>query len=386
MGRTSQSAKPIVQQLVDASRANTDRYHLDAKLFDPVYANARQLLSDRRRDRVESPMPCHADFVSAFVDGRSFLGDEGEVLTVAVREVGRLVVTSGRIVVCDPNYGSGHEPLARSVPVGTYPVLLSSANDRIACAMLRIRDIEPVLWEMAVWPGQNPADLEGDQFYGYGVDAGTGAFLDADQNQYLDKLADEALFDGTRIPGDPFSGEWAERVLAEKTGGNLIAFSSGYGDGRYPSYWGLDERGDAVCLVTDFGLLVDHPGVSFSLTGAFCRPPGEVRHRALELADLVMEIIPGQSADRSIIVGFLGPKADSANASFEDDSGEQIDSGYTDINVSGSHGELSYSYREHVLSPKVTEQDRAEIRLRVYVALPACPMPVARPTGSSPPT
>src|SRR5438128_8534404 len=126
MSEATRDSKPVTQQLVEAYSANTDRYRLDNKLFDPVYANARLLLKKRRKERSDSPMPCHTDFPSAFVDGQTFLTELGGTLKVAVREVGRLVVTSGRIVVCDPCYGSGKQPLARRIPTGKYPVILST--------------------------------------------------------------------------------------------------------------------------------------------------------------------------------------------------------------------------------------------------------------------
>ena len=39
-------------------------------------------------------------------------------------------------------------------------------------------------------------------------------------------------------------------------GGNLIAFSSGWGDGSYASFFGYDAHDNLVCLVTDFRVLL----------------------------------------------------------------------------------------------------------------------------------
>ena len=40
----------------------------------------------------------------------------------------------------------------------------------------------------------------------------------------------------------------------------VIAFSSGDGDASYDSFFGLDVRGDALCLVTDFHVFaIDQP-------------------------------------------------------------------------------------------------------------------------------
>jgi hypothetical protein len=63
-------------------------------------------------------------------------------------------------------------------------------------------------------------------------------------------------FDRAFRPDEIFSKYWAELVVDPDTGANLVAFSSGYGDGAYPSFWGIDESGELCCLVTDFGILV----------------------------------------------------------------------------------------------------------------------------------
>ncbi|WP_317615143.1 MULTISPECIES: DUF4241 domain-containing protein [Bacillus] len=37
---------------------------------------------------------------------------------------------------------------------------------------------------------------------------------------------------------------------------DIAMFTTGFGDGMYPSFWGLDENGEPACLVTDF-LIMD---------------------------------------------------------------------------------------------------------------------------------
>ncbi|GEM_PF-2788441 len=49
--------------------------------------------------------------------------------------------------------------------------------------------------------------------------------------------------------------EWADFQLEDETGLNVVYFTSGFGDGLYPSYWGYDGAGDLACLVTDFEVL-----------------------------------------------------------------------------------------------------------------------------------
>ncbi len=43
--------------------------------------------------------------------------------------------------------------------------------------------------------------------------------------------------------------------LNPETGGNVIAFSTGFGDGFYDSQVGYDKSGKIVCIVTDFDVI-----------------------------------------------------------------------------------------------------------------------------------
>ena len=45
---------------------------------------------------------------------------------------------------------------------------------------------------------------------------------------------------------------WLDMKLG---GGNLIAFSSGYGDGSYASYAGFDSERHVSVVVTDFAII-----------------------------------------------------------------------------------------------------------------------------------
>lgn len=47
---------------------------------------------------------------------------------------------------------------------------------------------------------------------------------------------------------------WLNRKFAD---GNLVAFSSGYGDGMYATYAGLDQANEIAVIVTDFSVVPD---------------------------------------------------------------------------------------------------------------------------------
>lgn len=212
-------------------------------------------------------MPTTApDPAPLFAPGTSFSYEDGLTGTLSVADVGELALPTGRVVACDPfvYLGSGDvEPFTTEVAPGRYPVQAAVAtlvhpgaapgprpHTRVAAVRLAVRDTAAVSWELALLPGQDPAELGEDEFFGYGVDAGTGCFYDASA---------DGAFPGTE---DEEGAVWAamERVgdgpgvfMAEgEDGHNLAGFTSGWGDGAYPTWIGRDAEGAVTCFVTDF--------------------------------------------------------------------------------------------------------------------------------------
>lgn len=174
--------------------------------------------------------------------------------TSELKEIGNLSVPTGHIVACDPLVFPERSPFERSVTPGTYPVYLhlahfGSDHMRVAFGLLRFQDQLPVTWELATMKGQDVSTLQEDEFFGYPVDAGTGCFMDAKSANIMAEMEDGYEFYENVI--EPVYDEWANIQLSEE-GDNVILFHSGWGDGSYPSFWGLNEQGEAVCLVTNF--------------------------------------------------------------------------------------------------------------------------------------
>jgi hypothetical protein len=211
------------------------------------------------------------DFRKAFRHGARFRTDFLGEFHVECQEAGELAVPTGRLVACDPLVFPESAPFRKRVPPGRYPVLLSiahippekgggAADQRIACAMLRLSRRAPQRWQMAVKTGQPLRALKKGEFYGYPVDSGTGCFMDLAAGRLLDRRMgeDPDYFNRLIDPARPVyvpTRDWAEFPLEERTGLNLVLFSSGFGDGLYASYWGYDAAGRLACLVTDFDVL-----------------------------------------------------------------------------------------------------------------------------------
>ncbi|MGO7213831.1 DUF4241 domain-containing protein [Rhizobium ruizarguesonis] len=191
--------------------------------------------------------------------------------SIGVIHMGNVELTSGRVVAADPLAQPDRPALARTVPPGEYPVTLYQAFGRVAAASMRFAEGKPDRWELAVLPGQDPATLKDGEIFGYPVDAGLGCYMDADTldligereeqvhaqkpdsdvNYYDDVLASDL---------EANKGTYAlHRPVAGKKG-NVAVFWSGWGDGFYPAFWGLDRDGRALVLLTDFSVVENADG------------------------------------------------------------------------------------------------------------------------------
>ena len=197
----------------------------------------------------------------AFTSGFSSTDSDGDKYVFAPTSIGNLKVIDGKIIACDPLCMYIEDPFTADFPLGQFPVDLAIAtinNDdqRTGFARIRFSDAKPVKWDYALTEGQDPKDLSKDEFFGYGVDSGTGAFMDTSGFDEFEELyKDEELF--STIP-DRLEQSYQDTrswLMWEGQNSNGALFSTGYGDGLYGSYIGYDAKGMICRLVTDFGLL-----------------------------------------------------------------------------------------------------------------------------------
>lgn len=210
------------------------------------------------------PMPA-PDFGWIFTEGRTFtFPDDGQTGTMALLSGGELALPTGRVAVCDPLVALGEElgGFTATVAPGRYPVTVAvvtlgdpdadQPHRRVAAARLEISDAPAVTWELALQQEQDAAGLADDEFFGYGVDAGTGCFVDASVDSRFDGGTgpeDSQLIDAIEATG------WTVQPLNHTdpaTGQQVVLFFSGWGDGAYPTWVGRDTAGEVCCFATDF--------------------------------------------------------------------------------------------------------------------------------------
>jgi tetratricopeptide (TPR) repeat protein len=288
-----------LQRYDEAEVSNARWISINAKLYPSL------AIPQHKLQAVDEPVVIdrHTDFTKAFRDGYTFYRDFPHFgiseVTFSTYELGELNLTSGHIVTCDPSIEEAYRcPFIQCVEPGQYPVFLSVAYEEIsgyaniACAMIRFREEAAIRWELAQIhvPGSSGSGEV------YGVDSGKGCFMDVDaaevlfelrsysfqekadintawltgdtrqtneaigvaidrswnrfQQEFDDRLNAEMDSNEIRPPGQL----WANIQVSNSTQANIVAFSSGYGDGAYVSYWGYDAAGNLVSLVTDFAL------------------------------------------------------------------------------------------------------------------------------------
>ncbi|WP_394620163.1 DUF4241 domain-containing protein [Lentzea sp. JNUCC 0626] len=171
-----------------------------------------------------------------------------------------LFLPSGEVVASGWRWeGIGFTEIA---PPGRYPVLLYSllpeggeswAPDPLAVRLV-IRDAPVVSWSMALLPGQDPAELSEDGFFGFAVDGGEGNLIDA---QCLRELHDTGTYlefvDDAKIDLD-----FGDRLASSEDdeGRETVGFKIG-SDGVYPTWIGRTEDGELACYLIEL-LLFDN--------------------------------------------------------------------------------------------------------------------------------
>jgi hypothetical protein len=192
--------------------------------------------------------------------------DEGRTIAFETHSVGYLKITSGLVVACDPLVVFDWQPFPIAVPRGWHQVQLAIAclpggDERVAFARLRLAPKAMAdRWELACPAGKQISELGEDEFFGYGVDSGTGCFMDPVALRLLNERMDQdedyfnVIIDGME-QNYKHTWSWLDFCPLADQDDNIVCFHSGYGDGSYPSFFGYAGGDSPTDLVTDFMVL-----------------------------------------------------------------------------------------------------------------------------------
>src|SRR5215475_3938146 len=213
-----------------------------------------------------APNPRHVEIAFSSQD----LLQYGKRVEFQCREIGHLIVTSGALAASDPFVSPDPPPFTQTIPAGRYPVSVAIAcfgageerDERVAFARVDLSNLPPLSWTMALTEGQDPAALEHDGYFGYGVDAGTGCFMDPIAGRLLAERMEQddeyfnVIMDGMQTTYR-HTRSWLDWRPSPERDANIVCFSSGWGDGHYPSFFGFSSEGRLCVLLTDFLILTE---------------------------------------------------------------------------------------------------------------------------------
>lgn len=183
-------------------------------------------------------------------------------------DAGKIHLSTGSIVACDPLITNDMPAFKVNFPQGDFPVLVHKERESNCIAYVEIvfSDAQISEWKLATTDGQNIEELKGEEIFGYPVESGMGCFMDAETQDCLNHL-EKRLF---HRKGAEFMGIYEEFFHEhffdengaidqfaflkpdEDKAGNIFAFETGYGEGFYASYIGFGIHGEPVKLVSEF--------------------------------------------------------------------------------------------------------------------------------------
>lgn len=184
--------------------------------------------------------------------------------TLTKINIGSLKLKSGNIIATDPILLYDDQPFNIKVKPGEYSVFayvadFENGDKKVALSKIEISKEAPIKWVMALYEGENSNNLKNDEFLGFDVENGICSYMDERVMEELDMLFEEDLEEYEEMISKSVKFNKKEfthkNIPYGKNGCNIIAFTAGWKDGTFPSYFGYDKNNKPCCLVTDFMVL-----------------------------------------------------------------------------------------------------------------------------------
>ncbi|MDC8098890.1 MULTISPECIES: DUF4241 domain-containing protein [Chryseobacterium] len=183
-------------------------------------------------------------------------------------EVGKIYLSSGKLIACDPLITNDMLPFTTEFPKGNFSVMLHKERESncVAYAEIIFSNSAITDWKLATTAGQNVKDLAEGEVFGYPVESGMGCLMDVDTQTSLNDL-EQKLY---QKKGGDFMGiyeeffhdyffdengaidQYAFLKPADEHPGTIFAFETGYGEGFYASYIAYDKDQQPVKIITEF--------------------------------------------------------------------------------------------------------------------------------------
>lgn len=195
------------------------------------------------------------------VDGKQVKAHSTKA-TIQIVQLGHIEFPSGRVSPKDTMMLDVGAELDRSVPTSAGKVeaaiaKLASGDERIA--FIRVQFLQDSAERYALAIRQIGSGWHESYREAYPVDSGYGGFIDftlQDEVNGLfeakDKDLTSRLHKELELQSKP---TWSWSNFEIKPGVKILVASSGFGDGAYRTFYGLNSKDEVVSLVTDFNVV-----------------------------------------------------------------------------------------------------------------------------------
>ncbi|UTC51679.1 DUF4241 domain-containing protein [Treponema sp. OMZ 855] len=209
--------------------------------------------------------------------GNLFSQNEVQGKKLFILPMGTVHFPTGNVLVRDPlvYLNRNAEPYLQKVPTGIFPletlvVEIEEDHYRYVATRVKFSNEKAAVYREALIGNEDLDNVDGESFFGFNVDAGLATVVDVktrdaycnfesrwanenpDKNIYDDYFAKE--FKKSYVANPRFQrdgGDWINYPL-EGTDLTVPMIQSGFGDGKYPVYFGYDKN-DAICeLVIEY--------------------------------------------------------------------------------------------------------------------------------------
>lgn len=183
-------------------------------------------------------------------------------------EAGKIYLSSGKLVACDPLITNDMKPFSTDFPKGDFSVLVHKERESNCVAYVEIvfTNEEIADWKLATTEGQEVKELADGEVFGYPVESGMGCFMDVDTQNSLNQLEQklyhrkgvdfmgiyEEFFHEHFFDENGAIDQYAFLKPSENHPGTIFAFETGYGEGFYASYIAYDKNHSPVKIITEF--------------------------------------------------------------------------------------------------------------------------------------
>jgi hypothetical protein len=182
-------------------------------------------------------------------------------------DAGKIHLSSGKLISCDPILTNDMQPFSTIFPQGDFPIVIHQEKDSQLVAYVEIifSDQPCDSWQMAITEGQKMEELKKNEIFGFPVASGMAAFMDAEtqielnlleEKLYLEKQENfrgiyDEFFHDAFFDGEKMVKNYALLQPNIENTNSIFALATPETEGFFASYIGINKDKNPVKIVME---------------------------------------------------------------------------------------------------------------------------------------